>query len=120
MDHGYRWWNRLTGVPNWMRFRSLPDWSRIDPYGFAPPARPAICRTWPALQTDYFRHTLPSAQMFTYPISWFLYPYDLYGAVHVTPEQALEYVRSQAEILEDELAALKGQIKILENDSERR
>ncbi len=120
MDHRYRWWYRLARVPDWMRLRSLPDWPRVDPYGFAPPARPATYHTWPALQINYYRNTLPSAQMPSYPIPGFLSPYHLYGAVHVTPEQALDYVRTQAAILEDELTALKGQIKVLENDSDRR
>jgi hypothetical protein len=56
----------------------------------------------------------------SYPIPGFLSPYDLYGAVQVTAEQALDYLRNQAEILEDELVAIREQMKQLENNGDRR
>ena len=120
MGHGYRWWYRLTGVPGWLRRASSPDLLGHSPYGFGPPARPVMDGTWSALQTDYFRHALLSAQMHYYPIPGFLAPYDLYGAVQVTSEQALNYLKKQAEVLEDELVAIREQMKQLENDNDRR
>jgi hypothetical protein len=43
-------------------------------------------------------------------------PYDPWGAAVITPEKELEFLKAEAEGIEDELAAIEKRIKELEGE----
>ena len=54
----------------------------------------------------------------TYPD--FPTPYDPWGGAQITPEQELDFLKGQAEILEDELDGVNKRIKELEKELKKR
>lgn len=106
----------------WMRFGFPSDWFGHSPYGSGPMAHQAMYGIMPTPPTNYYwwtRYTMPGEQMNVLPVPGFPMPYD-YGAEQITLEQTLGILRQQAKILTDELEAIGEQIKVLENEKDRK
>ena len=116
MGHRYRWWYRLTGLPGWMRFGFSPGWIGWSPTGLGPAAQYMMYGYWPTPQMNTLWQTgqIPYASAPGFPMSGFPTPYDPWGATQITPEQELDILKGQAEMLEDELDGIKQRIKELE------
>ncbi|HEC79462.1 MAG TPA: hypothetical protein ENI34_10055 [candidate division WOR-3 bacterium] len=97
--HRYRWWFRLTGLPGWLRMGFSPGWFGYNPY------QPAVNQFFPQPAPQPVQNTPP------------FYPdYAPYGAAPITPEQELNILKGQAEVLEDELQGIRNEIKELEKE----
>ena len=87
----------LTGQPGWMRFGYSPGWVGRSASGLGPCAEYLMTGRWPAFQ----------AAAIAQPVAPAAWP----GA---DPQARLEFLRKQAEILEQQLAAVKSQVDKLE------
>lgn len=116
MGHRYRWWYRMTGLPGWMRFGFSPGWIGRSPYGLGPAAHYLTYGSWPTPQMNAFWQStqIPSAPATDSPMPGLGPPLDPWGVAQLTPEQELEMLKGQAEIVEDELDGIKNRIKELE------
>ena len=88
----------LTGQPGWMRFGFSPGWVGRSPSGLGPCAQFLLTGQVTSPQAAV---TMPQGAGFA---AW---P----GA---SPEARLEFLKNQAGILEQQLAAVKSQIESLE------
>ncbi|MCL6520610.1 MAG: DUF5320 domain-containing protein [Armatimonadetes bacterium] len=93
----YRNMYYLTGLPGWMRFGYSPGWVGRSATGLGPCAEYLITGRWPTFQAA------PMAQAGA-PTGW----------PGFEPQTRLEFLRKQAEILEQQLATIKSQIENLE------
>jgi hypothetical protein len=112
--HGHRNMYYLTGLPGWMRFGFSPGWVGRSPYGLGPAAQYLMYGTWPTPQMNYFMQ--PGVQPGYYAPGFGYPPYEPYGAP-MTPEQELDMLKGQAEILEDELDGIKKRIEEIEKEN---
>ncbi|MEW6374515.1 MAG: hypothetical protein AB1502_01815 [Thermodesulfobacteriota bacterium] len=114
----YRWWYRMTGLPGWMRFGFSPGWAGRGPYGLGPGAYYLMHGLWPTPQMNYAwrRGDVPFPQPSGFPMPGFPTPYDPWGATKVAPEQELEILKGEAEMLEEELERIKKRIDELEKE----
>ena len=114
--HGHRNMYYLTGLPGWMRFGFSPGWLGRSPTGLGPAAQYLMYGQWPTPQMNYSWQAgqvpFPTAPGF--PTPGFPTPYDPWGAAPVSPDQELEMLKGQAEMLEDELGGIKKRIDELE------
>jgi len=113
MGNRYRWWYRLTGLPGWMRFGFSPGWIGRSPYGLGPAAQYLLYGSWPTAPMNYLWQTgqIPFYSTSGFPMPGFPTPYDPWGAASLTPQQELEMLKRQAELLEDELGEIEKTIK---------
>lgn len=116
MRNRYRWMYQLTGLPGWMRFGFSPGWIGRSPMGLGPAAQYMMYGTWPTPQMDYAwqQGQVPFSPMPGFPRPGFPTPYDPWGAAELTPEEELNFLKAEAEQLEDELAGIEERIKELE------
>lgn len=84
----------LTGQPGWMRFGFSPGWLGRSPSGLGPCAQFLLTGQMP----------VPNAAAGT--PAW----------PGISPEARLEFLKNQASVLEQQLAAIKSQIESLEGD----
>jgi len=85
----------LTGQPGWMRFGFSPGWLGRSPSGLGPCAQFLLTGQVP----------VPNPATTSVP-AW----------PGVSPEARLEFLKNQASVLEQQLAAIKSQIQSLEGD----
>lgn len=118
MRNRYRWMYQLTGLPGWMRFGFSPGWVGRSPTGLGPAAQYLMYGSWPTPQMNYAwqQGQIPLSPMPGYPMPGFPTPYDPWGAAQLTPEQELNTLKAEAEVLEDELEGIKKRIKELEGE----
>jgi hypothetical protein len=105
----------MTGLPGWMRFGFSPGWLGHNSYGLGPGAHYLTHGTWPTPQmNDYWQRSQvpPGTQNPAAP--GFPQPYDPYGATQINPDQELNILKEQSELLEDELETIKKRIQELE------
>jgi hypothetical protein len=117
MGNRHRWMYYATGLPGWMRFGFSPGWIGRSPTGLGPAAQYLMYGSWPTPQMNALWQggQMPFApQPSGFPTPGFATPYDPWGAAQVTPEQELNMLKGQAEILEDQLDGIKARIKELE------
>jgi len=117
MGYRHRWWFRLTGLPGWMRFGFSPGWIGRSPTGLGPAATYLLYGYWPTPQMSALWQSgqVPFApQSPGFPMPGFPTPYDPWGAAQMAPDQELQMLKGQAEILEDELEGIRARIKELE------
>jgi len=103
-----------------MRFGFSPGWLGWSPYGLGPAASYLMYGQWPTPQMNYLWQTgqVPFSGPGWSPMPGFPTPYDPWGAGQLTREQELEFLRSQAESLEEELKSIRERIKELETGEE--
>jgi len=108
----------LTGLPGWMRFGFSPGWIGRSPTGLGPAAQYLMYGTWPTPQMDYAwqQGPLPSSPYSGFPQPGFPTPYDPWGAAELTPEDELNFLKAEAEQLEDELYGIEERIKELKGE----
>jgi len=118
MGHRHRWWYRLTGLPGWMRFGFSPGWVGRSPYGLGPAAQYLMYGSWPTPQMNDLWQSgqVPYAYPGGFPMPGFPTPYDPYGTAQITPEQELDMLKGQSEVLEDELDGIRKRITELEEE----
>lgn len=118
MRNRYRWMYQLTGLPGWMRFGFSPGWIGRSPMGLGPAAQYLMHGTWPTPQMDYAwqQGQVPFSPMPGFPQPGFPTPYDPWGAAQLSPEEELNFLKAEAEQLEDELTAIEERIKKLEGE----
>ena len=118
MRNRHRWMYQLTGLPGWMRFGFSPGWMGRSPTGLGPAAQYLMHGTWPTPQMHYAweQGQVPFASMPGFPMPGFPTPYDPWGAAVLTPEEELNFLKAEAEQLEDELSAVEKRIKELEGE----
>lgn len=116
MRNRYRWMYYMTGLPGWMRFGFSPGWMGRSPTGLGPAAQYLMHGTWPTPQMNYAwqQGQIPFSPMAGFPLPGFGTPYDPWGAAEMTPEQELNFLKAEAEQLEDQLAGIEKRIKELE------
>jgi len=118
MRNRHRWMYQLTGLPGWMRFGFSPGWMGRSPTGLGPAAQYLMYGTWPTPQMNYAweQGQVPFAPMPGFPMPGFPTPYDPWGAAVLTPEEELNFLKAEAEQLEDELSSIEKRIKELEGE----
>jgi len=118
MRNRHRWMYQLTGLPGWMRFGFSPGWIGRSPTGLGPAAQYLMYGTWPTPQMNYaWEHgQIPFAPMPGFPLPGFPTPYDPWGAAELNPEEELNFLKAEAEQLEDEISAVEKRIKQLEGE----
>ncbi len=92
----------LTGLPGWVRFGYSPGWIGRSPSGLGPCAQYLMTGQFPVFQPTA---AMPQGTGFT-------------GVAGIDPKARLEFLKGQAEILEQNLAAIKAQIKSLEGNDD--
>lgn len=88
----------LTGQPGWMRFGFSPGWVGRSPSGLGPCAQFLMTGQSPAPRAGA---TMPQG---TGSAGW----------PTADPQARLEFLKNQAKMLEQQLAAIKSQIESLE------
>ena len=116
MPGGYRWMYYLTGLPGWMRFGFSPGWIGRSPYGLGPAAQYLLTGTWPTPQMQAYWQAMQLGQV----------PYPAYGAPggipgpigypQMSPQQEVEYLRQQADMLKQQLDEVNARIKQLQKE----
>ncbi|MCK4352276.1 DUF5320 domain-containing protein [candidate division WOR-3 bacterium] len=121
MGNRHRYMYYATGLPGWVRFGYSPGWVGRSPYGVGPAAQYLMYGTWPTPQMNYSWQAgqiplrgEPYTPTSGFPMTGFPTPYDPWGAAPIAPEQELNMLKGQAEILEDELDGIRQRIKELE------
>ena len=120
MRNRYRWMYHLTGMPGWMRFGFSPGWIGRSASGLGPAAQYLMYGTWPTPQMNYAWQTgqVPFSPASGFPYPGFQTPFDPWGAAELTPEEELNFLKAEAELVEDELSALEERIRELEGEKE--
>ncbi len=118
MRNRHRRMYQLTGLPGWMRFGFSPGWVGRSPVGLGPAAQYLMYGTWPTPQMNYAweQGQVPFSTMPGFPQPGFPTPYDPWGAAELTPEQEFDFLKGEAEQLEDELAGIEKRINELEGE----
>ena len=118
--YGHRNMYYMTGLPGWMRFGYSPGWVGRSPTGLGPAAQYLMTGTWPTpqMQAAWQTGQVPYTQGGGFPMPGFATPYDPWGVAQFPPEQELQMLQGQAEILEDELDGIKKRIGELEKKGE--
>ncbi len=83
----------LTGQPGWMRFGFSPGWVGRSPSGLGPCAQFLTSGQWPTPQMAEFA-----------------------GWPGIDPEARKELLKNQAQMIEQQLLAIKAQIEALEGE----
>lgn len=116
MRNRYRWMYQITGLPGWMRFGFSPGWIGRNASSLGPAAQYLIHGTWPTPQMNYAwqQGNIPFSSIPGSSPLGFHTPYDPWGATKLTPDEEINFLKSEAELLEDELYGLDKRIKELE------
>ena len=119
---GNRWMYRLTGLPGWMRFGYSPGWVGQSPTGLGPGASYLMTGQWPTPQAQAYWQAMQAGQA----------PYPAYGgypsapgstaspgesfAPGMSPDQELDFLKNQAQMVENQLGGIEDRIKGLERN----
>ena len=116
MRNRHRWLYYQTGLPGWMRYGFSPGWVDRSPTGLGPGAQYLTYGTWPTPQMNYAwqQGQIPYHPMPGFPQPGFPAFYDPWGPAELTPEQEVNLLKAEAELLDDELSGLEQRIKELE------
>ena len=136
-----RWMYYATGLPGWMRFGFSPGWVGRSPTGLGPGASYLMTGQWPTPQAQAYWQAVQSGQA-TYPQyggAWASPPPSAPGAQpgvapgtmppfapgfqpgvapEATKEQEIAWLKSQADMLGQQLEQINVRISELEEPSE--
>ena len=118
MRNRYRWVYKISGLPGWIRYSFFPGWRGRNPsiidfklphskqsnYPLFPHATNAAAQIQKTLKPDQ-NTALPG----------FSSLYDPWGIAVLTPEEELNFMKIEAEQLEDQLYLIEKRIKELED-----
>jgi len=115
----------VTGLPGWMRFGFSPGWVGRSPTGLGPCASYFMAGRWPTPQAQAYWQSVQSGQA-TYPQyggAWASPPFFAPGtqpsvAPETMKEQELVWLKSQANMLSQQLEQINARIGELEKSSE--
>lgn len=93
--YGNRNMYRITGLPGWMRFGYSPGWQGRSPSGLGPAAEYLMSGRWPTPQMEQ---------------AWQAGP----GGFATAPEQELDLLKRQADMLTQQLENVRQRIEELE------
>lgn len=117
MRNRYRWINKRTGLPGWIKPSFYPGWrsSNLSNTGFYSRyfrriSNPPYPQTAKNINQD---QTALSPDQDTI-LPGFSSIYDPWGIAVLTPEEELNFMKVEAEQLEDQLYAIEKRIKELE------
>jgi len=120
---GHRWMYRLTGLPGWMRFGVSPGWMGMSPYGLGPGATYLMTGQWPTPQAQAYWQAMQAGQVPYPPYGgvWATPPYAGPAAApgatpfapQMTPEQELDYLKDQAQMVREQLERIEARIREL-------
>lgn len=112
-QHGHRNMYYLTGLPGWMRFGFSPGWHGRSATGLGPAAQFLMTGQWPTPQMQAYWNAVQSGDA----------PFPNYGQPgatpfrgEITPEQELQFLRDQAEMLSEQLEQINNRISVLEKE----
>ena len=112
-QHGHRNMYYLTGLPGWMRFGYSPSWVGRSATGLGPAAQFMMTGQWPTPQMQAYWNAVQSGNA---PNPAFGQPgFQPFGAP-MTPEQEVEFLKNQAEILSQQLEQINNRISELEKE----
>ena len=114
-----------TGLPGWMRFGFSPGWIGRSPTGLGPCASYFMTGQWPTPQAQAYWQSVQSGQA-TYPQygGAGAYPPPFVPgtqpgvAPETTNEQELAWLKSQADMLSQQLEQINTRISELDKSSE--
>ena len=112
-QHGHRNMYYLTGLPGWMRFGYSPGWVGKSATGLGPAAQFMMTGQWPTPQMQAYWNAVQSGNA---PNPAYGQPgFQPFGAP-MTPEQEVEFLKNQAEILSQQLEQINNRISELEKE----
>lgn len=97
--YGNRNMYRMTGLPGWMRFGYSPGWQGRSPSGLGPCAEYLMTGRWATPQMEQ---------------AWRSGQYGTGAGFAAGPEQELDFLKSRADFLSQQLEGLRKRIKELE------
>jgi hypothetical protein len=95
----------MTGLPGWMRFGFSPGWVGRSPSGLGPCAEYLMSGQWP---TPQMQAAWQGGQVGQMPMM----PWGQFGAAP-DPRAQLEFLKSQAQMLSQQLEQVRAQIESL-------
>jgi len=113
-----------TGLPGWMRFGFSPGWVGRSPTGLPPGATYLLTGMWPTPQAQAYWQALQAGQV-PFP-AWGAVPFAAPTGVPPTPgfwpgwmpqmppEQELQFLRNQAQMIKQQLEQINNRIAELE------
>lgn len=104
MPGGYRWVYQMTGLPGWMRFGYSPGWGGMPPGAQFLMQSGLMPQFWSWMQGQMPYPAWPMVSPFT------AYPPAPMG---LPTEQEAELLKGQAQMLEQQLAAIQKRIEEL-------
>jgi hypothetical protein len=108
----YRWMQKATGLPGWMRFGFSPGWQGRSPTGL-PPAAEWIMQSGLMPQfMSYLQSTQPDAP------SPGMMPQVPFQTDQFTPIQEKQILSQQLEFLENQIEAIRKRLTELEQEEE--
>ena len=119
-----RWMYYATGLPGWMRFGFSPGWIGRSPTGLGPCASYFMTGQWPTPQAQAYWQAVQAGQA-TYPQYGGAWAYPPPFAPGFQPgvspetmeEQELAWLKSQADMLSQQLEQINTRISELEKSS---
>ncbi len=102
----------LTGLPGWMRFGYSPGWVGRSASGLGPGAEYMMTGQWPTPQMQMAWQAMQAGQ----PVGPYgMYgPNPAYGMPQPDPQAQLQFLQQQADMLAEELEAVRQQIAALD------
>lgn len=116
MRHRYRWFYHLTGLPGWVRFGYSPGWLGRSPSGLGPAAHYFHYGEWPtsSMNSLWQSGRVPFTPSTGFSRPGYPTPYDPWGVTPLTPEEELDYLKTEAKLLAEELSSITQRIAELE------
>jgi hypothetical protein len=106
-----------TGMPGWMRFGFSPGWIGRSPTGLGPCANYLMTGQWPTAQSQAYWQSVQSGQA-AYPQYGGAWASQPPFAPSATEEQEIAWLKSQADMLSQQLEQINSRISELEKASE--
>ncbi|MBC7247945.1 MAG: DUF5320 domain-containing protein [Actinobacteria bacterium] len=97
--YGNRNMYRMTGLPGWMRFGYSPGWQGRSPSGLGPCAEYLMTGRWPTPQMEQ---------------AWQPRQATAGAGFAMGPEQELDFLKSRADLLSQQLENVRKRIEELE------
>lgn len=112
-QHGHRNMYYLTGLPGWMQFGYCPGWVGRSATGLGPAAQFMMTGQWPTPQMQAYWNAVQNGAA---PNPVFGQPGFQPFAAPMTAEQEVQWLKKQAEMLSQQLEAIKSRISEFEKE----
>lgn len=118
MRNRHRWIYQMTGLPGWLRYGFSPGWRGRNPSNIGYNLRdlgPNAAPPYSHLTKNFPQEQKPLSTDQNTTLPGFSSLYDPWGMAVLTPEEELNFMKIEAEQLEDQLYAIEKRIKELED-----